>query len=52
MKNASDRSHTFACALIDRLIRDGKIERKRGQGSHGSVHLFRRFGAKRLTVRP
>jgi hypothetical protein len=29
-------------ARLDRLVRDGKIERKREQGSHGTVYLFRR----------
>jgi hypothetical protein len=29
-------------ARLDRLMRDGKIERKREQGSHGPVYLFRR----------
>ena len=28
-------------ARLDRLGRDGKIERKREQGSHGPVYLFR-----------
>jgi hypothetical protein len=28
-------------ARLDRLVRDGKIERKREQGSHGPVYLFR-----------
>jgi hypothetical protein len=27
-------------ARLDRLVRDGKIERKREQGSHGVVYLF------------
>ena len=39
-------------ARLDRLVRDGKIERKRGQGSHGPVYLFRRFRAERAAVRP
>jgi hypothetical protein len=39
-------------ARLDRLVRDGKIERKRGQGSHGPVYLFRRFRAERPAVRP
>jgi hypothetical protein len=30
-------------ARLDRLVRDGKIERKREQGSHGPVYLFRRL---------
>jgi hypothetical protein len=30
-------------ARLDRLVRDGKIECKRGQGSHGPVYLFRRL---------
>jgi hypothetical protein len=29
-------------ARLDRLVGDGKIERKREQGSHGPVYLFRR----------
>ena len=29
-------------ARLDRLVRDGKIERKHKQGSHGPVYLFRR----------
>jgi hypothetical protein len=29
-------------ARLDRLARDGKIERKREQGRHGPVYLFRR----------
>ena len=28
-------------ARLDRLMRDGKVERKREQGSHGPVYLFR-----------
>jgi hypothetical protein len=39
-------------ARLDRLVRDGKIERKREQGSHGPVYLFRRFRAERPAVRP
>jgi len=39
-------------ARLDRLVRDGKIERRRGQGSHGPVYLFRRFRAERPAVRP
>ena len=39
-------------ARLDRLVRDGKNERKRGQGSHGPVYLFRRFRAERPAVRP
>ena len=39
-------------ARLDRLVRDGKIERKRGQGSHGPVYLFQRFRAERPAVRP
>jgi hypothetical protein len=27
-------------ARLDRLVRDGKIERKLEQGSHGAVYLF------------
>jgi hypothetical protein len=30
-------------ARLDHLVRDGKIERKREQGSHGPVYLFRRL---------
>jgi hypothetical protein len=30
-------------ARFDRLVRDGMIERKREQGSHGPVYLFRRL---------
>ena len=30
-------------ARLDRLVRDGKIERKREQGLHGLVYLFRRL---------
>ena len=30
-------------AQLDRLVRDAKIERKREQGSHGPVYLFRRL---------
>ena len=30
-------------ARLDRLMRDGMIERKREQGSHGPVYLFRRL---------
>jgi hypothetical protein len=30
-------------ARLDRLVRDGKIESKREQGSHGPVYLFRRI---------
>jgi len=30
-------------ARLDRLARDGKIERKREQGHHGPVYLFRRL---------
>jgi hypothetical protein len=30
-------------ARLDRLAHDGKIERKREQGSHGPVYLFRRL---------
>ena len=26
---------------LDRLVDDGKLERKRGQGTHGLVYLFR-----------
>jgi hypothetical protein len=30
-------------ARLDRLVSDGKIERKREQGTHGLVYLFRRI---------
>ena len=30
-------------ARLDRLVRGGKIERKREQGTHGPVYLFRRL---------
>jgi hypothetical protein len=30
-------------ARLDRLARDGKVERKREQGTHGAVYLFRRL---------
>ncbi len=30
-------------ARLDRLVRDGKIECKREQGTHGLVYLFRRL---------
>jgi hypothetical protein len=30
-------------ARLDRLARDGKIECKREQGSHGAVYFFRRL---------
>ena len=30
-------------ARLDRLARDGKVERKREQGRHGAVYLFRRL---------
>ena len=30
-------------ARLDRLVRDGKIERKRERGRHGLVYLFRRL---------
>jgi hypothetical protein len=30
-------------ARLDHLVRDCKIERKREQGSHGPVYLFRRL---------
>ena len=29
-------------ARLDHLVRDGKIERKREQGNHGPVYLFRK----------
>jgi hypothetical protein len=28
---------------LDRLVDDGKVERKREQGTHGPVYLFRRL---------
>jgi hypothetical protein len=28
-------------ARLDRLVGDGKLERKRAQGTHGMVYLFR-----------
>jgi hypothetical protein len=30
-------------ARLDRLVRDGRIEREREQGRHGPVYLFRRL---------
>jgi hypothetical protein len=30
-------------ARLDRLVRDGKFERKREQGIHGPVYLFRKL---------
>jgi hypothetical protein len=30
-------------ARLDRLVSDGKLERKRGQGAHGLVYLFRKL---------
>jgi hypothetical protein len=30
-------------ARLDRLLREGKVERKREQGTHGPVYLFRRL---------
>jgi predicted transcriptional regulator len=30
-------------ARLTRLMREGKIERKRDQGNHGEVYLFRKF---------
>jgi hypothetical protein len=30
-------------ARLDRLVADGKLERKRGQGAHGLVYLFRKL---------
>jgi len=30
-------------ARLDRLVRDGKIECKREQGTHGFVYLFRKL---------
>jgi hypothetical protein len=38
-------------ARLDRLVRDGKMERKREQGSHGPVYLFRTFRRERPAVR-
>ncbi len=37
---ASDDRKTRA--RLDRLVVDGKLERKRGQGAHGLVYFFRR----------
>src|SRR5262249_44778100 len=33
-------------ARLDRLVRDGKMERRREQGIHGPVYLFRIFRTK------
>jgi hypothetical protein len=33
-------------ARLDRLARDGKIERKREQGTHGAVYLYRQLPAR------
>ena len=30
-------------ARLDRLVLDSKVERKREQGTHGPVYLFRKF---------
>jgi hypothetical protein len=30
-------------ARLDRLVGDGYLERKRGQGAHGMVYMFRRI---------
>lgn len=30
-------------ARLNRLVREGKIERKRDRGNHGEVYLFRKF---------
>lgn len=38
-------------ARLDRLARDGQVERKREQGSHGPVYLFKRFRKERPTGR-
>jgi hypothetical protein len=35
-------------ARLDRLLRDGRVERKREQGTHGPVYLFRRLPNQRL----
>jgi ribosomal protein L19E len=48
--SASDDRKTRA--RLDRLVRDGKIERKREQGSHGPVYLFRRLREQRPAGRP
>jgi len=37
-------------ARLDRLVSDGKLERKRGQGAHGPVYLFRRLPQGRRAV--
>jgi hypothetical protein len=42
---ASDDRKTRA--RLDRLVRDGKMECKRAQGSHGPVYLFRTFRRER-----
>jgi len=38
-------------ARLDRLVRDGKMERKRERGTHGPVYLFKRFRTERPAVR-
>ena len=40
IRSADDRKTR---ARLDHLVRDGKIERKREQGRHGLVYLFRRL---------
>ena len=37
-------------ARLDRLANDGKIERRREQGDHGPVYLYRRFGTSTPSV--
>ena len=39
--DASDDRKTRA--RLDRLVSDAKLERKRGQGAHGLVYLFRKI---------
>lgn len=47
---ASDDRKTRA--RLDRLARDGKVERKRERGNHGPVYLFRKIRAEGAVVRP
>ena len=37
-------------ARLDRLANDGKIERRREQGDHGPVYLYRRSGTSTASV--
>jgi hypothetical protein len=37
-------------ARLDRLVRDGKMERKLERGNHGPVYLFRKFREERSAV--